>query len=41
MNIVDSSLRVEYFKIILTNLSIDTIKDNYNLYTPVISLYEV
>ena len=42
MNIVDSSLWVEYFLENDIDLSIiDTIKDADNLYIPVISLYEV
>ena len=42
MNIVDSSLWIEYF--LENNIDqsiIDTIKDTGNLYVPVISLYEV
>jgi toxin FitB len=42
MNIVDSSLWIEYF--LETNIDqsvIDTIKDTDNLYVPVICLYEV
>jgi predicted nucleic acid-binding protein len=42
MNIVDSSLWVEYFLENDIDLSIiDTIKDSGNLYIPVICLYEV
>jgi len=42
MNIVDSSLWIEYF--LETNIDqsvIDTIKDTDNLYVPVICIYEV
>jgi len=42
MNIVDSSLWVEYFlENDIDQSVIDTIKDTDNLYIPVISLYEV
>ncbi|WP_461245851.1 PIN domain-containing protein [Treponema sp. R6D11] len=42
MNIVDSSLWVEYFlENDIDQSIIDTIKDTDNLYIPVISLYEV
>jgi len=42
MNIVDSSLWVEYFlENYIDQSVIDTIKDADNLYIPVISLYEV
>jgi len=42
MNIVDSSLWVEYFlENDIDQSIIDTIKDTGNLYVPVISLYEV
>ena len=42
MNIVDSSLWVEYFlENDIDQSIIDTIKDTGNLYIPVISLYEV
>ena len=42
MNIVDSSLWVEYFlENDIDQSIIDTIKDTENLYIPVISLYEV
>jgi len=42
MNIVDSSLWIEYFlENDIDQSIIDTIKDTDNLYIPVISLYEV
>jgi len=42
MNIVDSSLWIEYFlENDIDQSVIDTIKDYNNLYIPVISLYEV
>ena len=42
MNIVDSSLWIEYFlENDIDQSIIDTIKDTDNLYVPVISLYEV
>jgi len=42
MNIVDSSLWVEYFlENDIHSSIIDTIKDTDNLYIPIISLYEV
>jgi len=42
MNIVDSSLWIEYFlENDIDQSVIDTIKDSDNLYIPVISLYEV
>jgi len=42
MNVVDSSLWVEYFlENDIDQSIIDTIKDTDNLYIPVISLYEV
>ena len=42
MNIVDSSLWIEYFlENDIDRSVIDVIKDDGNLYIPVISLYEV